>query len=572
MRIVLLYAPPRKTDAPAAPPGGGVDTRDEALAPYGLLSLAAQATRAGHEVKVLNLATLAWPRVAELLDALEADVYGLSCFTSNRLGVGAAAERIRRGHAGACIVVGGPHVSALPIETLAHWPAVDVVAVGEGEETFLELLGRIEAGASPAGLAGAAWRDEQGVPRLGPPRERIADLDALAPVHERFAYPMLLTSRGCPGRCTFCASGVLWGRRLSLHSPQAVVDAVEAALASLPFPTIMVKDDTFTANRRRAIAICREMRRRGLNLLWSCDTRADAVDDELFAEMRLAGCQQVSLGVESGSPEVLRRIRKKVTPAKAIEAARMARRAGLRVRFYMIAGHRGETAEDFRMSLELLAAARPHEYVFSILTAFPGTEEFEAFRRAGKLTCETFFERDDLELWSLPPKPIMDELLARHNGRVRTWSAVPSRDCRAVADRFPGLPSAELDLGAALFREGDLDAAEGHLRRAIELDYPIPELATNYLAGIVGRRGDLAGMERMLVASAGREHPHPVVAANARALTAWRAAGGRRGGGKLNLQMHHDFQAITPPVQPVAPGPLPDDVLRWRAGRAAVAV
>ena len=560
VRIALLYPPPRMLASP--PADGQVDTGDASLAPYGLLSLAAQARRAGYPVKVLNLSTFAWADVEAAVAGLSADVFGLSCFTSNRVGVAATAECVRRHHPDAHVVVGGPHVSALPVETLRHWHTVDTVVVGEGERTFLELLGRLEAGAGTSGIDGAAWRDGEEV-RLGPPRERIGDLDTLAPVHDEFPYNVVLTSRGCPGRCTFCASGTMWGRRLSFHSAGYVVDSIEKALAQLPTPAILIKDDTFTANRGRAMAVCREIRRRGLSFLWSCDTRADVLDEELLREMRLAGCQRISLGVESAAPEILKSIRKRVTPEQVRQATDLARRFGLRVRYYMIAGNRGETPETFRRSVEFLQTARPDEYVFSILNVFPGTEEFEIFRRAGRLDAETFFQGDFVEYWVPPPEPVLSELLRRHCGLKTTGSARSVEQCRAVLDRLPDLPAALLDLGAALFREGELDPAERCLRRAIQLGYPIPELAENYLAGILGRRGDLAGMQKLLRQATDREHPHPLVVANARALDAWLAAGGPRSGRKLDLAMRHDFHPVTPAVQPIAPAPLPPGYLDW---------
>ncbi len=210
MRIVLLYPPPWKIaaagGAPDAsgdgpPPGAaGLDTKgDFATAPYGLLSLAAQALRAGHQVKVLNLSTFAWPDVEALVRGLTADVYGLTCFTSNRRGVKLVAECIRRHHGGAHIVGGGPHVSALPTETLRHYPAIDTVVIGEGEETFLELIGRLEAGQPTEGIPGTAWRAGEAV-RTGPPRERIRDLDGHAPGEQLRAPRPVLHDGGQPGR------------------------------------------------------------------------------------------------------------------------------------------------------------------------------------------------------------------------------------------------------------------------------------------------------------------------------------------------------------------------------------
>ena len=600
MRIVLLYPPPWKIPpaggAPEAsgdgpPPGAaGFDTKgDFATVPYGLLSLAAQALRAGHQVKVLNLSTFAWPDVEALVRGLTADVYGLTCFTSNRRGVKLVAECIRRHHGAAHIVAGGPHVSALPTETLRHYPAIDTVVIGEGEETFLELIGRLEAGQSTQGTPGTAWRAGEAV-RTGPPRERICDLDALAPVQDYFTGYTLLTSRGCFGQCTFCASRAMWHRKLRFHCVEYVLDALAKALGRLPLKMIAVKDDTFTANRRRALAICRAIRDRGLNFLWSCDTRADVLEEELLRAMRLAGCQRISLGVESGSPKILKNIRKNIDLTQVLQATRLAKKYGLRVRYYMMAGNRGESARTFQESLSLLEAARPHEYNFTVLSIYPGTTEFEVLKRRsrflhvrpgrsgpelltwrGKFSARTFFEHDFVEFSAFPDARPADAAtvlrwLRTHFGVQRLWQ--PSvADCRAVLQRLGDLHAAHLDLGAALAYAGQPVEAERHVRRAIELGYPVPSLALNYLACIAGQRGDLDGMRARLEEALRQEYAHPLAASNLRTLTAWLDAGGPKSAGPLEVAMRHDFEIIPEDRQPVRPGPLPADCCDWPGRR-----
>src|SRR5690242_2171871 len=177
MRIALLYPPPWKIpdrgrpaiDNAGAPPGALLegppyDYRDGDLdadfyqTPYGLFALGAQSIRAGHRVKVLNLSGFAWSRVEEVIGGLEADVYGLSCWTANRRGVALVAREIRRRHPRACIVVGGPHATPLAREMLEHYPEIDCVTLGESDATFAEIVARVEAGRSLDGLAGAVVR------------------------------------------------------------------------------------------------------------------------------------------------------------------------------------------------------------------------------------------------------------------------------------------------------------------------------------------------------------------------------------------------------------------------------
>ncbi len=404
MRIVMLHAPPWKIPRPGerseaadGPPAGAerplIQDADFCTIPYGLLSLAAQALRAGHEVEVLNLSVFPWAEIEQVLQTRPAELYGLNCLTINRRGVMAVARLVRQLHAATHIAVGGPHVTALPDQFLAACPAVDTIVRCEGEATFLELIERLERGQPLANLAGAVVR-QQGEIHVGPDREPIRDLDGLASPLDYFRSHILITSRGCPGQCTFCNSQTMWTRRVRFHSPTYVLDMLERAVQGHGQRFLSIKDDTFTADRPRALAICRGIVERKLNFVWSCDTRADALDDELLVAMRRAGCRLLSLGVESGSPEILANIKKRITPQRVIDVTRMAKRYGFQVRFYMMWGNRGETVGTIRQSLELIEAARPNQVLFTLLSIYPGTEEYDLLVQQGAIRDDIFLTED----------------------------------------------------------------------------------------------------------------------------------------------------------------------------------
>src|SRR5664280_418395 len=373
MRVALIYPPPWKIpdkgqvpDSRDGPPDnfrdGDLDT-DFFQIPYGLLSLAANSVRAGHQVKTLNLSSFTWSSVERILRQLNADVVGLSCWTANRRGVQLLAKAIKHHYPNTYVVIGGPHATPLARPILENWGEVDCVVIGEGESTFLDLLGRLEHKLPITDLPGALTRNGNDV-CVGPRRQAIGQLDELASAHELFPTHIVMTSRGCPWNCTFCGAEASWGRGFRSLSTGRVLDAFEAALQQVPVRVLLVKDDTFTANRKRVLEICRGIRQRGLRFLWSCDTRVDVLDDELLREMRLAGCERLSLGVESGSPEILRAINKRITIDQIVKSADAARRFGIRTRFYMMLGNRGETEATFRESLSFLQRARPNSYIF----------------------------------------------------------------------------------------------------------------------------------------------------------------------------------------------------------------
>ena len=408
MRVALLYPPPWKI----APAGSSDDYGQEGApreyvagdldgdffqTPYGLLCLGAEALRAGHSVKVINLSSFDWPTVEKVIARLDADLFGLSCWTANRRGAGSVAREIRRYHPSAHIVVGGPHATALPLEMLAHHPAIDTIAVGESERTLLDLAARVARKEPCVGVEGTAYRSD-GQPVFAPPRAPIRDLDSLASPHDVFDTHVIMTSRGCPWRCTFCGAEASWGRGYRSHSTAYVLDALERMASRLPLRMVQIKDDTFTTDRKRVIAICHAIRDRGIRLRWSCDTRVDVLDDEVLKEMRLAGCERLSFGVESGSQRILDAIDKKITLAQIERSTELARKWGMVVRYYMMLGNRGETRESFEESLRFLERARPHQYIFGCLAVYPGTRDYREATRQGWLRAASYFDGDFQEL------------------------------------------------------------------------------------------------------------------------------------------------------------------------------
>lgn len=494
LKIVLIYPPlSRRVEAPLGAPSDSpkewsVDdlNGDAQTITYGLLTIAAQAKRDGHDVRVYNLAGTPWQQVEDLIAKTTADVFGISAFNLNRLSMGQLAKLIRKLQPETHITVGGPFATALPKDTLRFYRDIDTVVIGEGEETFIDLLSCVASGRPTAGIPGTAWRDGENI-MIGPKRPRIDDLDALAPPFDHFSSKIVITSRGCPSKCTFCGSFSTWGRKVRFHSVNYCLDMFKKVLAQLPFPVLSIKDDTFTADRRRAIAICDAIIESKLNFIWSCDTRVDCLEDELLRKMRLAGCQMISFGVESGAPEILKTIRKDTTPEKVLEATRAARKYGFFVRYYMILPNRGETIETIEKSTNLIKAGRPDEYAFSLLTINPGTEEWEIFSREQGVAADIYFNNDFSELSvDINRKEIAKELLYKVMCDVGTVSGfhytVEERE--AVIDLLPGLHTARVDLANAYLRAGRLEDAKTQLDKAEELGFPVGVIIQNQRACI----------------------------------------------------------------------------------------
>jgi len=571
VRILLLYPPPWKIpsvgDNSISPEEGPPEhwkpedrfSGDEITIPYGLLSLAGQAKKAGHEVTLLNLYQFAWQDVVRIISNAEADLYGLSCFTSNRRGTLYTACLIRKLYPGATIFLGGPHATALPREILQHCKAVNGIVLGEGEKTFLELIHSLENGALPQTIAGMAWRTAHGI-HFGPQRQRIKDLDTMTSPYDYCKGHIFLSSRGCPGNCSFCGSPSMWGRKVRFHSAKYTLDVLETMVNTHRQKYVFIKDDTFTANRKRVLEICQGIRKRKLNFLWSCDTRVDSLDEEVLHAMRRAGCQFISFGVESGSQEILNTINKRTTPQDALRATEMAKRYGFTIRFYMMALNRGETAETLKTSIDFIIQAKPNQFLFSFLTLYPGTREFAIAESKGLITRETFFTCKDHYFSFFPENEYDDQMkkiirwINTHAGVREFWDYTVA-DRQKILDIFPDLSAAHMDLGKALYHSRRYREAEACFRKAMEMGFPMPGIALNYLACLAVERGKIKEALEYLKQAKTRDNHH-CVEQNLKSLYGWLTTGAYRQQRKPLLVTYHEFEPHQSATQPIVPAPI----------------
>jgi tetratricopeptide (TPR) repeat protein len=283
--------------------------------------------------------------------------------------------------------------------------------------------------------------------------------------------------------------------------------------------------------------------------------------------MRLAGCRRLSLGVESGAPSVLAGINKKITVDQILRSTALAKSYGIQVRYYMMLGNRGETLDTFHETLRFLERAQPHEYIFSCLSIYPGTLDFQDAERAGGLDRSLYFTETFQELKTPfdadeACTAAMSEWFEANKG-LREYFAESVGDTLAILERVGDYHAAHLDVAGAYYRRGELDLAERHARRALELGYPAPGLIYNYLGCIALRRSDLKGMQAHFLAGAKADPQHLTLLRNVERARAWFRDQGPERGLPLELDARHDFQLFERNLQPTLPGPLPPDYAVW---------
>jgi radical SAM superfamily enzyme YgiQ (UPF0313 family) len=362
--------------------------------PMGMHYLGAALIRAGFEVRLAD-----WhqahqdPEIVrrELAD-FTPDVLGLSVFHANRFGGLDLATFAKRLCPGLTTVFGGPGATFLH-QMLALNQCVDYVVRGEGEETFAALLAELAAGNDPAGMAGVTARTPQG-PVAGPCAPRIEDLDSLAMPAAHYTFQHLSLSRGCPGKCAFCGSPRFWGPRVRFHSAGYFVEQMQL-LREKGVDFFYVSDDTFTLKKDLVLEVCSLIRQRCPGVTWAAISRVDRFDLETARTMRAAGCIQVSFGVESGSKKIRRRLGKTTTDDQIRKAFAAAHQAGILARAYIIYGCPGETEEDVRASMDLLAEIQPLVTLFHVLQVFPGTALWEQVSKEFGIGDEIWRQRSE---------------------------------------------------------------------------------------------------------------------------------------------------------------------------------
>ncbi len=358
------------------------------MPPLGLAYLAAYLEKKGHGVRILDMEAegMAVSLLEQWLSAIEEPAYVGVTATTNLIDNALKIAAVCRGKfPGAKVVLGGVHAAVMTDEVLAD-ENVDYVVRGEGELTFCELV----SGEKAEKILGLSFaRDGKHV--HNPDRPFLADLDELPfpayhllpmtryrasiGAYKRSPVVSVVSSRGCPGRCTYCY-GFYLGRRMRAHSPRYLVEMIKWLKKDFGVREITFYDDTFTVFKDKVREFCHLLLEQGVDITWSCFARTDFVDEETLRAMKGSGCHQVCYGVESGSDEILRGVKKPMKLAGVKEVITMTKRLGVETRAAFMLGNPGETKETIEKTIGFAIEIDPDIAVFNITTPYPGTEMY----------------------------------------------------------------------------------------------------------------------------------------------------------------------------------------------------
>lgn len=287
------------------------------------------------------------------------------------------------------IILGGPHVSAVPIETMKRFPQFTVGVLGEGEDTIVELLQILDSKSNLFEVKGLVVKNE-GEIKITPPRPFIQDLDKLPlPAWDLLPPPdvykfsatrfsktpvgSLLTSRGCYAQCTFCDASV-FGRKIREHSAEYVIKMIEDLIRRFKIKSLIINDDIFAYSKNRLFKICETMIKKKLNVEWSCSSWINLMTPDILQIMKKAGCFQIAYGIESGSQRILDFLKKGIKLEKIQEVLKWTRNAGIRTKGYFMIGIPGDTRETIEQTIDVAKRLELDDFQTTFCTPFPGTE------------------------------------------------------------------------------------------------------------------------------------------------------------------------------------------------------
>ena len=411
--------------------------------PLGLCYLASSAKKFGYSVQIIDAPALDMDltrTMAEIVK-IDAELIGLTASTVSIYRASDLAKELKERGTKASILIGGPHVSSLPIETLEEFKEFDIGVINEGEFIVPEIIACYKEGGSIGDIAGLVYREGEEVV-LSPPRKNIEDIDSIPyPAWDLLPYlpksykpsphsylklpsSSLMSSRGCNGTCTFCARPFM-GEKYRGHSAHYTVGMIDHLVKAYGIRDIMFYDDNFLLDKKRVQTICEEILNRKYKISWSCLARPEAIADDLFKLIKRAGCWQIAYGIESADQTILNNVKKRVTVERVEEVIRKTNEAGIHSRGYFMVGCPGETKETVEKTTRFLITSSLRDFHVTFCTPMPGAELFETAQQYGE------FARDlkKLGFWDpvfIPKGMTKQQLIDAHMRMYRKFYLRPS--------------------------------------------------------------------------------------------------------------------------------------------------
>ena len=423
---VLLINPPRDNEVMCGSNPRIIEESRGFNPPLGILYVAAELAKdSEHAVSVLDcqVEEFGYAQMEEFIVKAEPDIVGISAMTLTLLDVYKTAEVVKGINKRIKVVLGGPHVSLYPDETIKNGN-IDFLLLGEGEYSFRKLVDVFNDAEKVKEIPGIVFKDNGKVIK-NPTSELICDLDEISfPARRMVPYEKydsllttrspvttMFTSRGCPFQCSFCARPHL-GKKFRMQSAKRVVEEIRECV-DIGIHEFLFYDDTFTIDRRRVLDICEGILSSGVDIGWHIRSRVDTIDQEMLKLLKKAGCRGIHYGVEAGTDKTLKALNKGITIEQVKNTISLTKKHHIPTLAYFMVGNPGETRSDVIKTFDLMKVLSPDYVHITILTPFPGTKIYEDALSRGIIA------RDVWRDFSLEPKegfvpPVWEENLSRN--------------------------------------------------------------------------------------------------------------------------------------------------------------
>jgi len=366
--------------------------RSKGTPPLALAYLAAVSEKNGYSVECLDLNLhKKGLSLSEYVIDKNPKVVGITFVTEQRFEAFQLFKQIKSINPNLITVAGGPHVTLCAEDTLRHINSIDYIVRGEGEITFIELLNAIFSGNSRSMIKGVSYINNGEIVHT-PDRVVIKNLDELPyPAMHLLSFEdynfhiqvegygeikaaPILSSRGCPFKCNFCACTKIWGAMWRFRSPEHVIAEIRYLKDKYRINAIWFVDDNFNVNRKRMYSICERIVHENLDIKWICNVRVDNLKKEDLELMSKSGCISIEFGAESGSQNILDKVvHKKITVDQIKRADEWCYQLGIKSDAQFIISHPYETTEDANKTMELMKSLKGQS-TLQILKVYPGTE------------------------------------------------------------------------------------------------------------------------------------------------------------------------------------------------------
>lgn len=399
-----------------------------------LLLLGSMLHERGHEVSLVQMISdrVDIAGIEQRVRTFKPDIVGITMNTYQTRSAREVSSAVKKISRQILVVTGGPHPSALKLDTFRDFPDMDVVVCGEGEETFMELA----SGKPLSEINGICYEN-----RVNPPRPLIQNLDHIPLTNldlvggaegiKRFQGPypggpmpsmFIMASRGCFGRCKFCNTPSFWGSKVRTRSPESVIAEIEWLHGKYGIREIYFQDDTFNANKSWAEEVLNRIIEKGLNrnITYRLCFRVNEalLTDELLHLAKRANVWLIFYGVENGNQEMLKSMGKNIKVEEIERAFRMTHDAGIKTVTSFLIGNIGETRKTVYDSIELAGRLQPYVAGFSMVIPFPGTALRDEVIAKGHLL------EEDYDLYGAEQCVIRtDDLAPDAMERLRTYAA-----------------------------------------------------------------------------------------------------------------------------------------------------